>query len=70
MARDLTARERDIAARACRDYLTYYDAHPADARKLVETGESDADSSLPPARLAAVTMLANQLLNLDEVPTK
>jgi len=33
-------------------------------------GESTADPTLDPRKLAAWTMLCNQMLNLDEVLTK
>ena len=48
----------------------YYRGHPEDAKKLIAVGESKADAALPPAELAAWTMLANELLNLDEVLNK
>jgi hypothetical protein len=70
LARSLDERERSIARRAYQDYLTYYDSHPEDAKKLLKVGESKADDKLPPAESAAMTMVANQFLNLDEVLTK
>lgn len=36
------------------------------ARHLLETGESGVDSQLDPAELAALTLVANTILNLDE----
>ena len=48
----------------------HYAAHAEDARQLLSVGESKADSSLDAAELAAWTMLANQLMNLDEVLNK
>ena len=50
--------------------LAYYQAHPDDARKLIQVGESRPDTSLDPAALAAWTMLTNELFNLDEVLNK
>jgi hypothetical protein len=70
IGRELNAKEREIASQSYHDYLKYYDSKPEDARKLIDTGESDADPALPPAELAAVTMLATQFLNLDEALTK
>jgi hypothetical protein len=49
---------------------TAYAANEADARALVAVGDSKADPSIPPVELAAWTMLANQLFNLDEVLNK
>ncbi|MCX6588786.1 MAG: DUF1553 domain-containing protein [Acidobacteria bacterium] len=70
LARPLDEREQTITQSAYRDYLRHYDSYPADARKLLAVGESKADASLPPADIAALTMVTNQLLNLDEVVTK
>ncbi|MBZ2176410.1 MAG: DUF1553 domain-containing protein [Acidobacteria bacterium] len=70
LARPLDDREQTITQSAYRDYLRHYDSYPADARKLLAVGESKADASLPPAEFAALTMVTNQLLNLDEVVTK
>ncbi len=52
------------------DYLTYYDGKPDDAAKLLKVGESKADESLPKPQLAAMTMVANELMNMDEVLAK
>jgi mono/diheme cytochrome c family protein len=70
IARPLDAKEREVARTAYRDYLSYYDAHPEDAEKLLRNGASRADSGFPRPEFAAMTMVANQLLNLDEVLTK
>jgi Protein of unknown function (DUF1553)/Protein of unknown function (DUF1549)/Concanavalin A-like lectin/glucanases superfamily/Planctomycete cytochrome C len=67
LARTLDGREKDIAQRAYRDYQNYYNSHSAEARKALSVGESKPDASLPVAEFAAMTMLANQMLNLDEV---
>ena len=50
--------------------MRHYDSNPSDARKLIAVGDSKADTSLPAAELAAMTMLVNQLMNLDEVLNK
>jgi len=68
--RELNERERAVTQKAYQDYLRHYDSHPADARRLIEQGESKPDPALPAANLAAMTMVANQLLNLDEVLVK
>lgn len=70
LTRPLTPTERKIARKAFGDFQTYYDGHPADAVKLLNTGDKRPDPSLPPAEFAAFTMLANELLNLDEVLNK
>ena len=38
--------------------------------KLLAVGESPADGTLPPAELAALTMVANQIFSLDEALNK
>jgi mono/diheme cytochrome c family protein len=70
LARRFEAREREVVAKSYRDYMTYYDSRPQDAAKLLSVGESKADASLPKAKFAALTMVANELLNLDEVLVK
>ena len=70
LARDLDEREARIATKAHQEYLRYYDSHLAEARSLIGEGESKADPTLPPVELAAMTMTANQLINLDEVLVK
>jgi len=40
------------------------------AKKAISFGESKPDASLDPSELAAYTMVANLILNLDEVVTK
>jgi hypothetical protein len=47
-----------------------YIADPAAAQKLIATGESKSDATLPAPELAAQTSLALLLLNLDETLSK
>jgi hypothetical protein len=70
LARPLDAKEREITLRAYKDYLNYYDSHPADAKKLLAVGESIPNAKLPVPEFAALTVVTNQLLNLDEVLNK
>jgi len=70
LARAFDPREREIARKAYKDLLNHYDSKPADAKKLLAVGESELDASLPKADLAALTMLANNILNLDEALNK
>ena len=70
LARSFGAKEREIVKRSYLDYLAYYQAQPGDAVKLLSVGESHADPKLPKAQFAAMTMVANELLNLDEVLNK
>ncbi|MEX2301945.1 MAG: DUF1553 domain-containing protein [Bryobacterales bacterium] len=70
VARPLDEKERTITRDAFQDYLRYYDSHPGEARKAIAAGESEPDPRLDPTELAALTMVANQLMNLDEVLNK
>lgn len=70
LRRPLAEPERQIARKAYQDYLRYYDSNLADAKKLLAAGEAPVDAKVAPAEGAALTMLANQLLNLDEVLNK
>lgn len=70
LARSFTDQELPIVEASLKDLDDYYASHPDDAKKLIAVGESKPDASLEPAKLAAWTMLANELLNLDEVLTK
>jgi hypothetical protein len=70
LARPLSPRERLMARKAFDDFRRYYESHPDDAAKLLNTGEKKPDPALPPADFAGLTMLANQILNLDEVFNK
>lgn len=69
-SRPFEAKELEIINQSLKELLDFYKANPQDARQLIEVGESPADSSLNPETLAAWTMLANELMNLDEVLNK
>jgi hypothetical protein len=70
LARPWTAAESVIVTEALKALKEEFTAKPDDAKKLIAFGESKADATLDPATLAAWTMLANQVLNLDEVLNK
>jgi mono/diheme cytochrome c family protein len=70
LSRRLNDRERRVVEESYRDYLRYYDSHPDEARRATEVGGSKPDSKLDTVQLAAFTMVANQLMNLDEVLNK
>jgi Protein of unknown function (DUF1553)/Protein of unknown function (DUF1549)/Planctomycete cytochrome C/Concanavalin A-like lectin/glucanases superfamily len=48
----------------------HYAADPKAARALVDVGEKTRDTSIPEPELAAWTMVASEMLNLDETVTK
>jgi hypothetical protein len=64
------AKEAAELRAAYRDVLATYQRDAEAARKLIAVGESKPDPALPPTELAAYTMVANLILNLDEVLTK
>jgi len=70
LARQLTPKEKEIVRGTFENYQRHYAAAGEDAKRLVDVGESVAEQSLPTAELAAWTMVANQLMNLDEVLNK
>ena len=47
-----------------------FKAAPEEAAKLIDVGEKPAEKSLPAPELAAWTVIASQILNLDETLTK
>ena len=57
--------ERQLAAHSLK-----YNQDPELAKKLIANGESKPNAPLPPPELAAYTMVANALLNLDETVTR
>ncbi|MFT4587945.1 MAG: hypothetical protein ACI8QF_002043 [Limisphaerales bacterium] len=51
------------------DFKAEFQANPKGAESLLEIGSSPRDSSLPVTEVAAWTMVANTILNLDEAIT-
>ena len=70
LARPLTAAERKIVTHSADDLLAYYKAAPDKAAQLLTVGETKPDAKIDPPTLAAYTMVANELMNLDEVLNK
>jgi hypothetical protein len=70
MARTLAPQERAIMRQMEQNFYKSYQAAPADARLLLAVGESNVDQKIPPAELAAWTLVASEILNLDETLTK
>ena len=52
------------------DLIASYQSDPEAARQLIAVGETTPDPALDPAELAAWTVIANTLLNLDEAIVK
>ena len=69
-ARPPSADELEILQQAYAEQLERYEANPSAALKVIGAGESKRDENLDPEELAAWTLVANLILNLDEVLTK
>ena len=63
--REPSARETTLLSALYSDQLAQFRQDAAAAEKLVHIGASKPDASLPPAELAAATVLAQAVLNLD-----
>ncbi len=70
VARPLKPAEKKVVAGGLKDLLAHYQSSPKEAEALVAVGESPADAKLDKPTLAAYTMVANELMNLDEVLNK
>jgi hypothetical protein len=66
LARPLRAEETEIVMGTFAKMHAFYHGQPEAARQLLSIGDSKPSGSLPAAQLAAMTMVANQLMNLDE----
>ncbi len=60
------AEELSILAGGLREDMAHFAKSPAEAKKLVSFGDAASDSAIKPEELAAYTLTANILLNLDE----
>ena len=63
------ATEAEPLKAAYDQFLNYFRNNPNEAPKLLAIGEAPRDKNLPAVEHAALTMLANILLNLDEAIT-
>ncbi|HYF35081.1 MAG TPA: DUF1553 domain-containing protein, partial [Prosthecobacter sp.] len=70
LCRPLRDVERPILQATLTDLMAQYQASPADAEALIRVGETKPDEKLDKPKLAAWTMLCNQVMNLDEVLNK
>ncbi|HMO66751.1 MAG TPA: DUF1553 domain-containing protein, partial [Verrucomicrobiota bacterium] len=70
LLRPLADDERAILLETLGQLAFHYGGTPEDARALVAVGVSPAPEDAPAPQLAALTLLANQLLNLDETLNK
>lgn len=65
-----TVAESRLLAAGQKKLLAYYKANAPEAAKLIAIGDAPRDPKLDPAELAACTMTASIILNLDETITK
>jgi hypothetical protein len=69
-ARVPTEHELTVLGKVYAGQLAHYQTNPAEAEKLLVIGASPRPEGIDPATHAAMTMMANLLLNLDEAITK
>jgi hypothetical protein len=70
LSRPFTPAELKVLEPVAGELAAHYQTNPDAAKMLIAFGESKADAALDPAALAAWTMVANELLNLDEALNK
>jgi len=70
MAHGPNPKKEQILLAALNDYQSHFIQHQDDATKLLEAGDSKPDAAIPGPELAAYTMLASVLLNMDEAITR
>jgi hypothetical protein len=70
LSRRLTAEERKLVTGPLDVALAAYRADAKAAQEMIATGEAKADPKLDVPQLAAWTLVASQLLNLDETLNK
>jgi hypothetical protein len=70
LARSLRLEEQLVVRSSIERLLVFFQGHPEDAARLVAVGDLKLISTSDAATVAAWTMLANELMNLDEVLNK
>ena len=70
LLRPLRSRESAILKSSLTDLLAFYENQPNEAKALIAVGDAPASDAISPSKLAAWTMLANQVFNLDETLNK
>ena len=70
LARPVTSEELTILKRGLSQRLAHYRSHQSAAKKLISYGDAKNDPSIDAAELAAYTVVASTVLNLDETVTK
>jgi hypothetical protein len=70
LGRKFAKAERVVIRRTLDDALVIYRREPAAAKALLTVGASPVDTTLPAPELAAWTLVASEVMNLDEALTK
>jgi hypothetical protein len=70
LSRPLQNNELEILQRGFQQLHSYYTEHPQDAELLLNVGQSVITPELDKPQLAAWTMLASEVMNLDETLCK
>ena len=70
LARKLESAEKTVVKETLDAALAYYTAKPEEARLAITTGESKAPETIPAPELAAWSLVASQIFNLDETVTR
>jgi hypothetical protein len=68
--RDPSIKESDVLSKLYEKEHAHYESHKDAAEKLITIGESKPDAHFDPTDLAAWTMVASTILNMDEAVTK
>jgi len=70
LARSPLEAEQQIVLRQFRQAKAHYANRPEDADQFLENGPTRVDPALDPIELAATTIIANTIFNLDEAITR
>ena len=70
IARPFTPAEIDIIRATWNDMRSHYASHPQEAKELLRQGDAAPDPKLSAPDVAALTLVVNQVLNLDEFLNK
>ena len=70
LSRDPSPQMEAVLEQSLRQMQQHYSADPSAARQLIAEGESPPDKTIPAPELAAWTMVANEVFNLDETLNK
>jgi hypothetical protein len=70
LGRDPAPIETDILTAATKREVTHYQANPKAAAALLKSGDLALDTKANPVELAAYTLVASTILNMDETVTK